>query len=344
MVEASKKTQIQEERENINTALMEILSDKARGNNTGYITKEELEASLKNKVIKDDLTVSYRRPGEEHQYLVTIEDNIYGIKENNEVELLEPGIRNQYIEVTEVAEETPRYLFESTVKQDDIDAEINAKNTSYSIIGVSTSEDGEYVPSGNVEGKSGYLSIVNLQEANFEYTLNNFFQGDEVFYVKIQIGNNLEKIQKLTIVQGDIVKYEENFAGIEYTGNWNDIEEEIASGGKTKITETQSDKLSFSCLGKALDFSMISDNNKSIVKVRRNEIKKDGTSGTARVAYINFTNNKENKEIIKFSETKERQTGKKEIMYFVGEETVEEFITISNFDGLVRIDSIWIYK
>lgn len=270
---------------------MEIVSNKLVDNDTGYIAKNELESSLSNQFADKDVKVSYRRPGEEYQYIVTIGDTEYGIKENNEVELLTAEIRNQYIEVTEVKEETPVYVFQNVVKQEDVDGEANASNVAYSIIGVATSEDGEYISSGNVEGKSGYLSIVDLQEANFEYTLNKFFQGDEVFYVKIQIGDNLEKIQKLTVIQGDIVRYEENFAGIEYTGTWNNIEDEMFCGGTAKFTETLGDSFSFDCFGKAIGYVVYSDENAGFSFNNIYEINEDGTKKSLIAWMIDFNYN-----------------------------------------------------
>ena len=64
------------------------------------------------------------------------------------------------------------------------------------------------------------------------------------FYVKIAIGqegtdNYQEKIQKLTIIQGDVVKYEENFSAITYNGTWYDLEDERLVKEKLSIRNIQ---------------------------------------------------------------------------------------------------------
>lgn len=99
-----------------------------------------------------------------------------------------------------------------------IDGETGRKNSSYEILGVSGQEDGEYITSGTVNGKTGVFTIIDLANTTFEYTLNNFLQGDETLFIKILINGSIERIQSLNIIQGDIVQYEENFAGISYTG------------------------------------------------------------------------------------------------------------------------------
>ena len=250
-----KETTIAHEKEKIQMGLTKIIIEKAVSDGDFTVTKEALESALATGT--DNISVSDKRPGDEYPYIVTFNGNQYGIKENNEVEYLEAGIYNKYIYVTYVNEEAPTYSFKNVITQEDVDVEANATNTPYSIIGVATSEDGEYISSGNVEGKSGYLSIVDLQKADFEYTLNKFFKGDEVFYVKIQIGNNIEKIQKLAVIQGDIVKYEENFIGIEYIGTWHDIEDENCSAGRAKYTDVVGSDVSFVCLGNAFDIATI---------------------------------------------------------------------------------------
>ena len=263
---AKTQTVIGEEKEKIQLSITDVVSQKFTNNDTSNIKRSEIEAALEKNSLDNEVTVSDRRPGEEYQYIITVGKNKYGIKSNNEVEVIQSAILNQYIEVTEVTESTPTYLFKNTITQEDVDGEANASNISYSIIGVSTSQDGDYVSSGDIEGKSGYLSIVDLQQASFRYTLNNFFQDDEIFYVKIQIGNDLEKIQKLTVLQGDVVKYEENFSGIEYNGEWSDIEDEHFSGGTAKyceFSENVNHYLLFNCYGNCLDYlSMINETSR----------------------------------------------------------------------------------
>ena len=75
-----------------------------------------------------------------------------------------------------------------------------------------------------------------------------------MFYLKIQTDNGIEKCQKLTVVQGDTVKYEENFNGIKYSGTWSDIEDENFSGEKAKCLEYGA-YLEFNCYADALDYA-----------------------------------------------------------------------------------------
>ena len=49
----------------------------------------------------------------------------------------------------------------------------------------------------------------------------------------------VEKIQKIVVVQGDEVTYEENFNGIVYTGNWVSIQDEKCSDGAIMYSETE---------------------------------------------------------------------------------------------------------
>ena len=89
------------------------------------------------------------------------------------------------------------------------------KNTNYEVLGVSNAEDGTYVKEGSIEGKSGSLNIINIENGDYEYQLENLLQGDETFYVKMQIDGE-EKIQEIKVIQENTVRYEENFEGIKY--------------------------------------------------------------------------------------------------------------------------------
>lgn len=264
--EASEKTSIGQEIEQIELAILDVTSDNLETSDSSDWTSSELLSALESEISNSSIDVSSKRPGEEYLYLVTIGDNQYGITEDNEVVYLEGGIFNQYIYVSEVNEETPTFEFTNTVTQKNIDVVTGSSNSEYRIVGISLSEDGNFQTE-DLDGKSGTLSITNIDEANFTYTLTNFFQDDEVFYVKIAIGQEgadeyQEKIQKLTIVQGDVVKYEENFSGITYSGTWYDLEDERFSGGKAKYTE-YSGNLTFNCYGSVLDYaSMLNDTSR----------------------------------------------------------------------------------
>lgn len=237
-------TQKSSEKELIELAIMEAMTDYEEP-----INKEKIQDNIKTNLEGKNVQVSDKRPNEVYQYIVSVEENLYGIKQDNSVEILEPGIRNHYIEISEVTEETPKYTFKDTITQEDVDKDSNQNSCVYTIIGVSNEEDGEYISEGTIEGKSGYLSIIDLQNTEFEYTLNDFMKGDEVFFVKIKINNSVEKIQKLTLVQADIVTYQENFAGISYIGDYWSSEDDINDNyldGKAKYGDTTNGALQIS--------------------------------------------------------------------------------------------------
>ena len=115
--------------------------------------------------------------------------------------------------------------------------------TSYTIDGVSASQDGEYVTSGSVEGKSGNLEIIgDINDATFSYTLTDFMQGDETFYCKINIDGE-EYYKVINVIQGDSIIYEEDFVGIEIPDEYGEyceiVEDERFSGGKAIKFEGQ---------------------------------------------------------------------------------------------------------
>ncbi len=115
--------------------------------------------------------------------------------------------------------------------------------TNYTIEGISVSQDGEYVTSGSIEGKSGKLEIVgDINDATFSYTLTDFMQGDEVFYCKINIDGE-EHYKVINVIQNDSIIYEEDFVGIEipdeYTQYCKIVEDERFSGGKAIKFEGQ---------------------------------------------------------------------------------------------------------
>ena len=106
--------------------------------------------------------------------------------------------------------------------------------TSYTIEGISASKEGEYVTSGSVAGKSGNLEIIgDINDATFKYTLTNFMQGDETFYCKVDIDGE-DHYKEIKVIQGDMVTYEEDFVGFQYTGDWQDDTNENYSNGKAK--------------------------------------------------------------------------------------------------------------
>ena len=130
--------------------------------------------------------------------------------------------------------------------------------TSYAIEGISASKEGEYVTSGSVAGKSGNLEIVgDINDATFKYTLTNFMQGDETFYCKINIDGE-EHYKEIKVIQGDVVTYEEDFAGIVYSNGaavWVDDYNENYTNGKAKKTDTSeyAAKINFTYIGRGCE-------------------------------------------------------------------------------------------
>ena len=129
------------------------------------------------------------------------------------------------------------------ISEEDVKAEY-PNYQSYQVLGISKSEAGEYKTSGEIEGKAGNLEIIgDLQQSTFQYKLNKPMLGDEEFFVKVSI-NGEERIQKLEVIQGDIVRYEEDKLtfinsdnATEDKGVWIEVENENFSNGKAKRIE-----------------------------------------------------------------------------------------------------------
>lgn len=137
--------------------------------------------------------------------------------------------------------------FENTIREANIKNE-KEDYSNYEIKGISSEKNGEYITTGYIQGKSGRLEIVgDISNTTFEYKLEKIMLGDETFYCKVNIDGE-DYFQALHVIQGDVVKYEEDmleFIDAEVsneanTGKWIDIEGDCWSGGKAKyicITE-----------------------------------------------------------------------------------------------------------
>lgn len=149
--------------------------------------------------------------------------------------------------------------FKNTIKEGNIASE-KPNYTSYKVEGVSTSKDGEFVTSGSVTGKSGNLEIIGeISNTTFKYILSDFMQGDEIFYIKIDIDGE-KYYQELSVIQGDKVTYEEDFLKISYSGS-TEIEENenFSSGSALKMlsSESSTGTAEFSFTGSAMEFLTI---------------------------------------------------------------------------------------
>ena len=232
--EAKEKTQEGEDIENIKLAISEsnIPQDEQEEKSEEAILKEIIEKNT-----EKDVGISKKK--ENGSYIVTIGDKEY-VVDGSSVTSKEPGITDKQIVLVA---STDNIIFTNTISEEDVKTEYpNYQN--YQIIGISKSEAGEYKTSGEIEGKAGNLEIIgDLQQSTFQYNLNKPMLGDEEFFVKVSIDGE-ERIQKLEVIQGDIVRYEEDKLtfinsdnATEDKGVWIEAENENFSNGKAKRVE-----------------------------------------------------------------------------------------------------------
>ena len=121
------------------------------------------------------------------------------------------GIEDKSITVTSSEQEIK---FEKTITKAHVSYE-KKDYTTYEIKGISLEEDGEYITTGKLTGKSGELEIVgDIKDTTFVYNLTDFMKGDEIFFCKVNIDGE-EYLQKLQVIQGESVYYEEKYFDIE---------------------------------------------------------------------------------------------------------------------------------
>lgn len=201
--------------DNVTSSQLQDELDKLVGESKTYVTEGE------------DNKLNIKYTDTEHEY--TIEQGEV-IKEN-------PSIRNKQITVTSSDQIIE---FKQTVTQNDIIGE-KSDYSNYTIEGISSTIDGEYIKAGSVAGKTGDLEIIgDITNTTFRYTLNACMNGDEVFYCKINIDGE-DYFQNIKVIQGDCVTYEEDFVAMQIEENeeyadWSIEENENYSGGKALVS------------------------------------------------------------------------------------------------------------
>lgn len=232
--ESKEETQEGKDIENIKLAISE--SNIPQGEQ-GEKSEEAILKEIIEKNTGKDVGISKKE--ENGSYIVTIGDKEY-VVDGSSVTSKEPGITDKQIVLVA---STDNIIFTNTISEEDVKAEYpNYQN--YQVLGISKSEAGEYETSGEIEGKAGNLEIIgDLQQSTFQYNLNKPMLGDEEFFVKISIDGE-ERIQKLEVIQGDIVRYEEDKLtfinsdnATEDKGVWIEAENENFSNGKAKRVE-----------------------------------------------------------------------------------------------------------
>ena len=232
--ESKEETQEGKDIENIKLAISE--SNIPQGEQ-GEKSEEAILKEIIEKNTGKDVGISKKE--ENGSYIVTIGDKEY-VVDGSSVTSKEPGITDKQIVLVA---STDNIIFTNTISEEDVKAEYpNYQN--YQVLGISKSEAGEYKTSGEIEGKAGNLEIIgDLQQSTFQYKLNKPMLGDEEFFVKVSI-NGEERIQKLEVIQGDIVRYEEDKLtfinsdnATEDKGVWIEVENENFSNGKAKRIE-----------------------------------------------------------------------------------------------------------
>lgn len=235
-------------------------TEKQTDNYTGENTAQTLEELL------DDLEGEDLITGEERTKIEETGHVVIGSKDISFVD----GLTEASYTITSSLDEVN---FNKIITEGDIAIE-KPGFTSYTIEGISASKEGEYVTSGSVAGKSGNLEIIgDINDATFKYTLTNFMQGDETFYCKVDIDGE-DHYKEIKVIQGDMVTYEEDFVGFQYTGDWQEDTNENYSNGKAKYVQVTDNSnkptaLISNCLGSKIDVISRSNQETTMIWVRQ---------------------------------------------------------------------------
>lgn len=219
----------------------------------------------------------------------------------------------------------------------------------YKIEGISDNKEGEFKDTGSINGKSGNLEIVgNINDATFKYNLTNFMQGDETFYCRIDIDG--EKYYKeIKVKQGDIVTYEEDFAGITYDENWLDEENENFTNGKAKYTEVIGSNVNMQIYGTGVDFRTVKGENIGRFFTTVQEINQDNSLG--KIILVNqLSFNYENTEYVNFKDLRgdiihfDKNDYSKQKKVQISMSKMKSNSEEQDGDTKIYIDAIYVYK
>lgn len=286
----------------------------------------------------------------EEEGLITEEEKTQ-LKENGHIVIgdkdisISEGLTEKSYTITNSKDEV---IFNKIITEGDIAIE-KPGFENYKIEGISDNKEGEFKDTGSINGKSGNLEIVgNINDATFKYNLTNFMQGDETFYCRIDIDGE-KHYKEIKVKQGDIVTYEEDFAGITYDGNWLDEENENFTNGKAKYTEVIGSNVNMQIYGTGVDFRTVKGENIGRFFTTVQEINQDNSLGKIILAnqlsfnypnteYVNFKDLKG--DIIHFDKNDYSKQKKVQISMSKMKSNSEE----QDGDTKIYIDAIYVYK
>ena len=286
----------------------------------------------------------------EEEGLITEEEKTQ-LKENGHIVIgdkdisISEGLTEKSYTITNSKDEV---IFNKIITEGDIAIE-KPGFENYKIEGISDNKEGEFKDTGSINGKSGNLEIVgNINDATFKYNLTNFMQGDETFYCRIDIDGE-KHYKEIKVKQGDIVTYEEDFAGITYDGNWLDEENENFTNGKAKYTEVIGSNVNMQIYGTGVDFRTVKGENIGRFFTTVQEINQDNSLGKIilvnqlsfnypNTEYVNFKDLKG--DIIHFDKNDYSKQKKVQISMSKMKSNSEE----QDGDTKIYIDAIYVYK
>ena len=286
----------------------------------------------------------------EEEGLITEEEKTQ-LKENGHIVIgdkdisISEGLTEKSYTITNSKDEV---IFNKIITEGDIAIE-KPGFENYKIEGISDNKEGEFKDTGSINGKSGNLEIVgNINDATFKYNLTNFMQGDETFYCRIDIDGE-KHYKEIKVKQGDIVTYEEDFAGITYDGNWLDEENENFTNGKAKYTEVIGSNVNMQIYGTGVDFRTVKGENIGRFFTTVQEINQDNSLG--KIILVNqLSFNYENTEYVNFKDLRgdiihfDKNDYSKQKKVQISMSKMKSNSEEQDGDTKIYIDAIYVYK